>query len=63
MRGLILHELGEPENLRLEEIPAPNQGPVASVSPTISRQVLFLLQQLELRVALEHALHHLEVLR
>ena len=27
MRGLMLHELGEPENLRLGEIPAPNQGP------------------------------------
>ncbi len=27
MRGLMLHELGEPENLRLEKIPAPNPGP------------------------------------
>jgi NADPH2:quinone reductase len=27
MRGLMLHELGEPENLRLEELSAPNPGP------------------------------------
>ena len=27
MRGLMLQELGEPENLRLEEMPAPNPGP------------------------------------
>ena len=27
MRGLMLHELGEPENLRLEKIPVPNPGP------------------------------------
>jgi NADPH2:quinone reductase len=27
MRGLILHELGEPENLRLDEIPTPIPGP------------------------------------
>ncbi len=27
MRGLMLQELGEPENLRLGEIPAPNPGP------------------------------------
>jgi len=27
MRGLMLYELGEPENLRLEAIPAPNPGP------------------------------------
>ncbi len=26
MRGLMLHELGEPENLRLQKIPAPNPG-------------------------------------
>ena len=27
MRGLMLHELGEPENLSLEEIPSPSPGP------------------------------------